>query len=219
MSLYLIQLTYAKLFAEKDGFSPGWFFRRSAVLRHFNNETRTYKGNAMLVIFSGLPGTGKTTLARALATDIKAVFLRIDSLENALAESGLVENINDIGPAGYMAAYALAADNLRLGLSVVADSVNPFAITRDAWRDVALKCGKAYLEIEVRCSDAAEHRRRVECRRPDLPGFVLPTWVEVVNREYSDWDRDHLILDTARLTVAQALAAINDHMQNVTAAC
>jgi len=41
------------------------------------------------------------------------------------------------GSVGANVAYRLAADNLRLGMSVVADSVNPIAITRRAWRDVA----------------------------------------------------------------------------------
>ncbi len=107
----------------------------------------------MLVIFSGLPGSGKTTIARALAIKIKAAFLRIDSLEQALVNSGLIKTGDDIGPAGYMAAQTLAADNLRLGLSVITDPVNPFTVTRDAWRDVAVECGVKYLEIEVICSE------------------------------------------------------------------
>lgn len=39
--------------------------------------------------------------------------------------------------AGYRVAYALADDNLRLGRTVIADSVNPIGLTRDAWLSVA----------------------------------------------------------------------------------
>jgi adenylate kinase len=42
---------------------------------------------ALLVIFAGLPGTGKTTIARALARDLGAVYLRIDSIEQAILAS------------------------------------------------------------------------------------------------------------------------------------
>jgi len=113
-----------------------------------------------LFVFGGLPGTGKSTLARHVAGDRKAVYLRIDTIEQALRDVGSPLR----GPEGYLVAYAVAADSLRLGLDVVADSVNPLAITRNAWCDVAARCNARVLEIEVICSDAAEHRRRVEAR-------------------------------------------------------
>ena len=76
----------------------------------------------MLIILAGLPGTGKTTIARGLARQLGAVHIRIDSIEQAIRGSGvLVASLDD---AGYRAAYAVAADNLRLGHTVIADSVN-----------------------------------------------------------------------------------------------
>jgi len=160
-----------------------------------------------LIIFSGLPGTGKTSIARELAAKMKAAFLRIDTVEQALIDSGLIKSGDDLGPAGYMVAQALAADNL-LSLSVITDPVNPFAVTRDAWREVAIKCGVKYLEIEVVCSDQEEHRRRIETRQPDIPGLKLPTWNEVINREYQPWNRERLVIDSSTQSVHQAVEAI-----------
>ncbi|MFC3230651.1 AAA family ATPase [Marinibaculum pumilum] len=166
-------------------------------------------GRPLLVAFAGLPGSGKTTLARALAQARGAAWLRIDAIEQALRESGQLAG-DDVGPAGYMAAYALAEGNLALGIEVVADSVNPLPVTRSAWREVAVRAGARLLEVEVRCSDPAEHRRRVESRIPDLPGLVPPDWQAVLDRDYAPWppDAPPLVVETARRSIADCLAEL-----------
>jgi predicted kinase len=158
---------------------------------------------ATLVVFGGLPGVGKTTIASRLAAEIGAVFLRIDVIEMALHDEGVA-----VEGQGYAVAYALAESNLRLGLSVIADSVNPIPLTREAWRAVAARAGAAVVEVEVVCSDAAAHRRRVEERVTDLPGFVQPTWAEVVDRDYQPREDDRLVIDTALTSPDAALAML-----------
>jgi predicted kinase len=160
----------------------------------------------MLIAFGGLPGTGKTAVARTLARKLAAVYLRVDTLEQAFIASR--DKQMDIGPAGYLAAYAIAGDNLRLGLTVVADSVNSLHITRNAWRNVAFDAGVQIFEIELICSNAALHRHRVEGRNADIPGFQLPTWKSVLEREYEPWESVHLVVDTAKVSVEQAVEAI-----------
>ena len=108
----------------------------------------------MLLIFGGLPAVGKTAIATGLAQGIKPVHLCVDSIEQALRNS----KVTISGPEGYMVAYAVAEDNLRLGRIVIADSVNPVEVTRAGWRHVAKRAGKPRIEIEIVCSDQAEHR-------------------------------------------------------------
>ena len=92
------------------------------------------------------------------------------------------------GPEGYLAARDLAEDNLRIGLTVIVDSVNPLPITRDYWRETAARLTVELVEIEVVCSDRSQHRVRVESRVTDIPGLVLPTWQQVLDRHYETVD-------------------------------
>lgn len=158
----------------------------------------------LLISLAGLPGSGKSTLAEALAQRLRAVWVRIDTIEQAIRDGGIAE----VGPAGYIVGYGIAGANLRLGHTVVADSVNPIAITRDAWRDVAAKAGARCLEVEVICSDPAEHRRRVETRAVNVPGLVPPTWEEVIHRARDPWDRPPIVIDTAGRTIEACVAEV-----------
>jgi predicted kinase len=157
----------------------------------------------VLFIVAGLPATGKTTVSRALAQEVGAVHLRIDTIEQAVVRSGAASH--PVGPVGYTVGYALAEDLLRQGLTVVAESVNPLTVTRQAWRDVARSVGVGYLDVEMVCSDPAEHERRATTRTVDIPDLPLPSWADITAREYEAWDQDRLVLDTARLSVADCI--------------
>ena len=77
-----------------------------------------------------------------------------------------------------------------------------------AWRDIATKLAVPLLEIEIVCSDACEHRRRVERRATDIIGHRLPTWQEVVERDYRPWDGERIVIDTARMSEEQSVRTI-----------
>ena len=111
-------------------------------------------------ILAGLPGAGKSTLAAALASTLRAMHLRIDTIEQAIRDSG-VQPV-PLDDAGYRVGYALAEDNLRLGHTVIADSVNPWPMTRDAWVSAAKRAGADWREIE---SIDADDRRWLRGRR------------------------------------------------------
>jgi len=160
----------------------------------------------MFIVFAGLPVTGKSSIARELARELGAVWLRVDSIEQAIRDSGVVrESIDD---AGYRVGYAVAVDNLRLGRTVVADSVNGWMLTRNAWREAGLQAGARVIEIETICSDLDEHHRRIEERPNEVQGLKLPTWNEVITRDYHPWDRDHVIIDTAGRSVSECVSLI-----------
>ena len=155
----------------------------------------------VLISLSGLPGTGKSTVAKLAAAELAAVYLRIDSIEQPMFAAGFaVEGV------GYEVAQAVAVDNLSIGLTVIADCVDPWPLTRDAWREAARRAGVRVLEVEFVCSDVDEHRRRVDARHAADPRW--PSWREVVDRDYRPWQREHLAIDSARLPVESAAAQL-----------
>ena len=160
----------------------------------------------VLISFSGLPGVGKTTVARALAQEIRAAYIRVDSIEAALKNSIL--QIHPAEDAGYLASFAVAKDNLAHGLDVVADTVNPIELTRRSWAEAASACHARLLNVETVCSDQAEHRRRVETRRSDIAGLDLPDWKRVLGRDYEDWTGNRMVLDTSKLSADDCVKRI-----------
>ena len=163
----------------------------------------------VLYIFSGLPGTGKSTLARQLAQEFSLVYLRIDTVEQAIRD---LCSFNVEGE-GYRLSYRVARDNLSLGNSVVSDSCNPITLTRREWEQVALESQADYLNIEVICSDREEHRKRVESRQSDIPNLILPDWEQVENREYHPWDDNRVIIDTAFKRVEKSFQELKTKIQ------
>src|SRR5215831_7680742 len=94
---------------------------------------------------------------------------------------------------------------LNAGVSVIADSCNSIELTRRAWERVAVDAGAQYVNVEIICSDAQEHRRRVETRVSTIPGLRLPTREDVESREYHDWTMERIVLDTSQRPEAECV--------------
>lgn len=164
-----------------------------------------------LYIFSGLPGVGKTTLAKKLANYFKATFLRIDNVEQGIRDLCSFK----VQGEGYRLSYRLAIDNLKIGNSVIADSCNPVQLTRKEWQEAAISVRADFINIEIICSDREIHRQRVETRSSDIPDFSLPSWQDILQREYHQWNETHIIIDTAINSIEdchnELIEAIKDH--------
>ncbi|WP_027247640.1 AAA family ATPase [Phaeobacter inhibens] len=161
---------------------------------------------AVLICFSGLPGVGKSTIARRLSKKSGAIWLRLDEIETAMRKSHM-EPV-DLADAGYAAAQVMAKAALSQGYLVIADCVNPIALTREQWRKVSQDVGVAHLDIALTCSDPVQHRCRVETRKPDVSGQNLPTWDAVEQRCFEPFPQASLSIDTAETTVDDAVEII-----------
>ncbi len=151
-----------------------------------------------LYIFAGLPGAGKTTLAKRLAPTHNAAYLRIDTIEQAIKDYCSIA----LETEGYRLAYRIARENLSIGISVVVDSCNSITGTRNSFESIARDCNSYFLNIEVICSDTLEHKKRIEARTASTENMHFLTWEDVISREYHTWDRERIVIDTAGATVS-----------------
>lgn len=168
----------------------------------------------MFFIFGGLPAVGKTTIAKKLAQQLKAAYIRIDTIEQTLLDIGAVRKENMEGK-GYNIAYSIAKENIRNKVPVIVDCVNPIEQTRKDFRSIALDCHCKYLEIEVICSDVNQHKLRAENRQADILSLALPTWDDILTRFYEPWATEHLILDSSKLSVKESVDAVIQQLKKV----
>lgn len=110
----------------------------------------------------------------------------------------------------YGGAQAIARDNLQLGADVIADCVNEWNVMRESWLEAGRKAGAEVSFLEIRCSDADEHRARLDRRRTSDPDVCTPSWDEVRNRAWDDWSNARFTIDTAGRRVEACAAEVLD---------
>ena len=152
-----------------------------------------------LILFSGLPGTGKSTLAEAVARDVGIPVFAKDWLEATLVRSELkpVNEGKSLGFAGYELLTILAKRQMMLGQSVILDSVAASQTIRSTWHQLSDQYGADWRVIECICSDETVHRSRLKDRKRNIPGWHELEWSEVerVLRYYLPWEEQRLVLD------------------------
>lgn len=164
-----------------------------------------------LVVVSGLPGVGKTSVAARVAARARSVHLSIDAVEESILACGLPSGWQ-VGVAAYEAARAMAEQNLRLGHDVVIDAVNDSEEARQTWRTAASRTGAHVEFVHLVLSDVQEHERRISGRDRGLVHVGEPTWADVQRRQadYAEWSDEVLEFDTAARIeeeVAEALTS------------
>jgi len=152
-----------------------------------------------IIIFSGLPGTGKSMLAEAVGKTLGIPVFAKDWLEATLIRSELIASDphKSLGSASYQLLTTLAERQLMLGQSVILDSVASTQSIRKTWRELAEQYQAEYRVIECICSDESLHRSRLNQRQRNIPGWYELQWSEVerVKGYYSLWAEEHLVLD------------------------
>jgi predicted kinase len=140
-----------------------------------------------LVIFSGLPGTGKSTLAARLARQLGWPLLCIDDV------------VGDVPPnpgipfwdSKVAILLRLTEVQLELGLSVVVDSVF-MNMDRNHAQELARKYGARFRPVYVFISDDQVWEQRVTSRYDESNNKDVATWERIQHQRerFRSWEPD-----------------------------
>ena len=117
---------------------------------------------SIVVQMHGEPGSGKSTVARAIAPRIDAVVLDKDIIKSALLRVGADEALAASG--AYEVYFELAGDLVRQGRSVILDNPVFWPSVERRWLALSAVAGSRPLLIECVCPDRGELVRRLATR-------------------------------------------------------
>ncbi|MFY1621496.1 AAA family ATPase, partial [Micromonospora sp. WMMD736] len=192
--------------------------RRHLALAHEQLRAATVR----LVVVGGGPGTGKSTLARALADHAEAQVISTDEVRRELVQSGAVTGVSGVLNAGlyhpdkvavvYDVVLDRAADLLARGRSVILDGTWRDATQLQRARTIAAKCTCPTVELE--CVVPLEAAQRRIAGRTNTTSEVTPQIAAAMAHDERVRPGAHPI-DTSRPladSVAEAVAVcqVND---------
>ena len=165
--------------------------------------TADWLAEPMLIVVSGVPGSGKTTLAWRVADDLELRLISKDAIKESLAVAvGLpqtVEESSRLGDAAYAAMFALARSTLEGGGIAVLDS--NFRRGRSERELVAVAAGRPVRIIHCEADPATIERRYINRASTRHPSHLDHLRTGDVMRELADGSYEPLVIPGAPLLV------------------
>lgn len=165
-----------------------------------------------LIQFSGLPGTGKSSLARQLASKFHFPLLSKDHFEGVLYRAALSDG-------GSIHSYQLLLETaeleLSLGISLVLDAVFPLPGFRERVREMAAQNKAQLYVIHSFCSDENLHQERLKNRISQVPWSPV-NWEQVqeIRSFYEAWQADEALFLDAVNPLHDNFQAICDYIDS-----
>jgi predicted kinase len=144
----------------------------------------------------GYPGTGKSTIARAIATALHAPLIDRDIIRQKAVD--IFGDVPGVGHFSYELMFALTQEQLRLGLSVVVDTPLTYRTTYEQSKELARAFDIPILVVHCQCPPDVQ-RRRLEGRKGTVSEFQITSWEEWQRWKprFEDFDDGGCVIDTS----------------------
>jgi predicted kinase len=154
------------------------------------------QSGSTFIVMRGYPGTGKSTIARAIATALHAPLIDRDILRQKAVD--IFGNLPQVGRFSYELMFALAEEQLRLGLSVVVDMPLTYRRTYEQSQELAKTFHMPMLVVHCQCPPEVQ-KRRLEGRKGKVSEFQITSWDEWMQwkSRFEDFDDGGCIIDTS----------------------
>lgn len=153
-----------------------------------------------LILFTGLPGTGKSTLAQDLARSLQMPYLAHDQLVRYALSERVLRSTEWTSADVFDLLLGLAETQLAVGVSAIVDEVvSAEGSRRESLAAVVDRTRARLLIVETHCSDETLWEQRIRARMVDDEGLGTPvSWekVQAMRDSYSPWKAEEsLTLD------------------------
>ena len=149
-----------------------------------------------LIVMRGYPGTGKSTIARAISAALHAPLIDRDILRQKAVD--IFGNLPHVGRFSYELMFALTEEQLSLGLSVVVDTPLTYRTTYEQAKELAQTFHVPMLVVHCQCSPEVQ-KRRLEGRVGKVSEFQITSWEEWMQWKprFEDFDDEGCVIDTS----------------------
>ena len=149
-----------------------------------------------LIVMRGYPGTGKSTIARAISAALHAPLIDRDILRQKAVD--IFGNLPHVGRFSYELMFALTEEQLSLGLSVVVDTPLTYRTTYEQAKELAQTFHVPMVVVHCQCSPEVQ-KRRLEGRVGKVSEFQITSWEEWMQWKprFEDFDDEGCIIDTS----------------------
>jgi predicted kinase len=144
----------------------------------------------------GYPGTGKSTIARAIATALHAPLIDRDIIRQVGVD--ILGNLPAIGRFSYELMFALAREQLELGLNVVIDTPLTYHTTYEQAKRMARTFSIPMLVVHCKCPPEVQ-KRRLEGRKGKVSEFQITSWEEWLRWKprFEEFEDEGCVIDTS----------------------